>query len=142
MAWWTWLLLGLILLFVELLTPGGFYLMFFGISALLVGLLTALGFIGPAWTQWLIFSGVAVAAVALIRRRLMLRMLPSSPAPDIDSMVGETAVAMADIAADDIGKAELRGTAWNARNVSGREIRTGQRCKVERVEGLMLWIRE
>lgn len=141
MTWWTWLLLGLVLLFVELMTPSGFYLMFFGISALLVGLLTLMGFIGPTWTQWLIFSAVAIAAVALVRRRLMLRMLPLPAAPDIDSMIGETAVAMTDIAADDIGKAELRGTAWNARNVSGREIRTGQRCKVERVEGLMLWIR-
>jgi len=39
------------------------------------------------------------------------------------------------------GKAELRGTAWNARNVGDTPIAESQRCRVERVDGLTLWVR-
>ena len=31
MAWWIWAFLGLILLGVEITTPGGFYILFFGL---------------------------------------------------------------------------------------------------------------
>ena len=30
MEWWIWVVLGLALLLGEILTPGGFYLLFFG----------------------------------------------------------------------------------------------------------------
>ena len=32
MSWWLWLVLGLGLTALELLSPGGFYLIFFGLS--------------------------------------------------------------------------------------------------------------
>jgi len=34
----------------------------------------------------------------------------------------------------------LRGTAWNARNSSDRILVRGERCKVQRVDGLSLWV--
>ena len=36
MNWWMWAILGFVLLVAEMLTPGTFYLMFLGISALIV----------------------------------------------------------------------------------------------------------
>ena len=33
MIWWLWVLLGILLLAIELLTPGGFYVIFFGIAS-------------------------------------------------------------------------------------------------------------
>ena len=38
-------------------------------------------------------------------------------------------------------RAELRGVPWSARATSGVALRKGQRCRVERVEGLTLWVR-
>ncbi len=38
-------------------------------------------------------------------------------------------------------KAELRGVPWSARAASGIALRKGQRCRVERVDGLTLWVR-
>ena len=32
MLWWYWLLLGLLLLGAEMMTPGGFYILFFGLA--------------------------------------------------------------------------------------------------------------
>ena len=56
LTWWMWMILGLVLLACEMITPGTFFFMFLGISGLLIGLggpglLPAL----PAW--------VALAAV-------------------------------------------------------------------------------
>jgi membrane protein implicated in regulation of membrane protease activity len=59
MAWWLWLLGGIALLGVEVLTPGGFYVMFFGVGALVVGLLVGLQAGGPPWVQWLDWGSTA-----------------------------------------------------------------------------------
>jgi len=52
--------------------------------------------------------------------------------------VGETAVPMEDIAAGEIGRAELRGTVWSARNASAEPLVRGRRCRVVRVDGLLI----
>src|SRR3970040_1113492 len=58
MAWWIWVLGGLVLLLAEVLTPGGFFIVFFGAGAILVGVLKGLGWNGPAWAEWLRLSGL------------------------------------------------------------------------------------
>jgi len=62
----------------------------------------------------------------------------SSPSKEVDNLVGELATAMEDIAVDAMGKAELRGAAWNARNVGDTPLSRTQRCRVRRVDGLTL----
>lgn len=141
MLWWVWILLGFLLLLAELLTPGGLYLLFFGVAAILVGLLAGLSLIGPPWVQWFMFSVFSVVALSLFRRPLLKRLRPAALAQEVDSLVGETAIALEDMAADAVGKAELRGAAWNARNVGGNSLARGQRCTVEKVDGLMLFVR-
>ena len=71
MLWWVWILLGFLLLLAELLTPGGLYLLFFGVAAIVVGLLGGLNLIGPPWMQWLMFSILSVVALSLFRRPLL-----------------------------------------------------------------------
>lgn len=139
LTWWLWLLGGSALLVLELITPGGFYVFFFGIGAIIVGLLAASGLGGPAWMQWLLFAGISIAALAVFRRPLLRQF--NVPHHNVDSMIGEEAVALADIRADGIGKAELRGSVWTARNGSEAGIAAGQRCRVERIEGLTLHVR-
>jgi membrane protein implicated in regulation of membrane protease activity len=141
MEWWIWLLVGLLLLLTEVLTPGGFYFLFFGIGALVTGVLAGFDVAGPVWAQWLLFSTISVVSLLLLRPHL-IKMMGSSSAHEVDSFVGETCVAVDDIPVNGFGKAEMRGTAWNARNVGQRPLARGERCKVERVEGLLLWIRE
>jgi membrane protein implicated in regulation of membrane protease activity len=59
----------------------------------------------------------------------------------VDSLIGETALALEDIAPGAIGKAELRGACWTAHNAGDKPIHRSERPKVERVEGLTLYIR-
>jgi len=141
MAWWLWLLLGLALLGIEMLTPGGFFTIFFGVAALVVGVLARFGLAGPAWMQWIWFSGLSVASLLLFRKPLLEWMGQRDvKRPEVDSLVGETAVVLEPIPASGVGKAELRGTSWSARSVDGAALPAGRRCRVERVDGLTLWI--
>jgi len=140
MEWWIWILLGLALLLGELLTPGGFYIIFFGIGAIVVGTLAGLNVAGPVWFQVILFCVASVVTLWLFRERL-LQLTQGESRDDIDSLVGETAVMMAEVPVNSVGKAEMRGTSWNARNVGERTLSRGERCKVERVEGLTIFVR-
>jgi len=140
MTWWIWILIGLSLVFVEVITPGGFYMLFFGVGALAVGLLALADLAGPAWLQVLLFSIVSVCALWLFREKLM-QSFQSKAQNSVDSYIGETGHAVDEIAVNAVGKVELRGTAWSARNVGATSLSTGSRCVVERVEGLTLVVR-
>jgi hypothetical protein len=59
----------------------------------------------------------------------------------MDTLEGELAIPMDDLAPGAVGKAELRGTSWTAQNADDRPLAKGQRCRVVRVEGLTLFIR-
>lgn len=143
MAAWTWLLLGLFLLVAELLTPGGFYVIFFGIGALVIG---ALGFAGlelSPTAQWLLFPLVSIGSLALFRRPMMgFFKIPSAASSErVDSLVGQTAVALGELTPGGLGQVELRGSPWSAKNVGAAAIHRGARVVVERVAGLELDVR-
>jgi inner membrane protein len=140
MPWWLWMLFGLMLLILEVHTFGGFYLLFFGIGALLVGFLTAIGATDADWLQWLLFSILSVVTLALFRRPIVMRLTPAA-SDRVDSLVGETAIVNEDIPSGGVGKAELRGSVWNARNGGTTALRGGTRCRVERIDGLTVWLR-
>jgi inner membrane protein len=141
MPWWAWVVLGLGLVLLELLTPLGFYLIFFGVGALALGAFAGLHLPVPLWAEWVLFSGCSILAMLLFRRPLLRRFHPRGQPPAIDSMVGEPATALEDIAVGGTGRVELRGTTWGARNVGAQPVTRGQRCTVEKLEGLSLWVR-
>lgn len=138
MAWWLWVLLGIGLLVVELVTPGGLFALFFGAGALLTAILAAVG--AGATAQWVAFSVLSVVLLATLRRALQER-LSTKGGPPVDSLIGEEVTLLDDLPEGGEGKVELRGVPWSARAASGLALRKGQRCRVERVEGVTLWVR-
>jgi len=141
-AWWLWIVLGVVLLAAEILTPGGFYIFFFGASAVCVGVLKLLGFTQGLVSEGLLFVGLSVAGVAFLRRPLQERFRAQAPdSPDVDALVGEAAIAVQEIAPGGYGKVELRGSVWNAKNEEEAAIGAGERCRVARVDGLTLHVR-
>jgi inner membrane protein len=142
MLWWYWLLIGLGFLGLEMLTPGGFYFLFSGVAALVVGLMSLAGVAGPQWAQWALFSVATVLLLAVARKPLVAQLTTKrrhdGRRPEL---VGETATLIDDLPAGAVGKAELRGTNWSVRNAGDGALKRGQRCRVEKVEGLTLWVR-
>ena len=141
MFWWHWAVLGLFLAALEILTPGGFYLLFFGLGGLAVSVLALLGIGGPLWLQVLLFSLFSIVSVALFRNPL-LRMMQRKTEGNTraETLVGELAIPVTAIEPGAVAKAELRGTTWTARNRGTRAIAAGCRCKVVQVDGLVITI--
>ena len=138
MLWWAWLLVGFLLVFAELLTPGGFYLLFFGLAGIAVGLLSLAGVVLPAWGEWLTFTVLAIGATLVFRKPLLDRLQKRMPAQRGDELQGEIATPVEAILPGAVGKAELRGTSWNARNAAARALAAGERCRVVGMDGLQL----
>jgi len=92
--------------------------------------------------EWLLFSAISIVSLLLFRKPLLEWMKRREPPrAAVDSLIGETAVLTEDLPAGGVGKAELRGTSWNVRAREGTGLPRGQRTKVERVDGLTLWVR-
>jgi membrane protein implicated in regulation of membrane protease activity len=140
MEWWHWLAVGLILVALEMAASGGFYVIFFGIAALVIGGLHMVDMAGPAWVQFLLFSVLSIASLVFFRSPMMKWLQLDQPGRDVDSLVGQIATPVDDIVPGAVGRAELRGTVWSARNESQLAIIKGQRCKVVRVDGLMIFL--
>ena len=138
MIWWLWMLVGIGLLSLEMVAQGSLFFLFFGLSAFFVGGLTAMGIAGPAWMQWALFSGFSILDLALLRGPLKARLNLRGSSRPVDSLVGEEAVLLEDIAPGGVGKVELRGSSWNAK--CRAPLAKGRRARVEAVEGLTLWI--
>lgn len=142
MAWWVWMLLGAALLALEMLTPGTFFVLFFGVAALVVGALVGIGLTGEAWVQWLLFSVLSLVSLLAFRGRLLAYFSKSrSSTVGTESLLGEVATLLEDLEPGAVGKAELRGAAWSVRHREERPLPRGQRCRVEKVDGLTLWVR-
>lgn len=138
MEWWGWIIVGFVCLAGEILTPGGFYLLFFGIAGVIVGLLDLTLLPDQPWIDWLLFSTMAIGATVLLRPKLMTLTEPPESRDDRDSLVGQSITLEQSLAPDEVGQAELRGSPWRIKNVGMRPIISGQRCVVRSVNGLML----
>ena len=139
-AWWHWFALGLILIALEMAAAGGFYIIFFGIAAVIVGTLVLAGVGGSVWVQLLLFSILSVLSLLFFRSPMMRWLKLDRDGVDVDSLVGETAIAKETIAPGAIGRVELRGTAWTARNRGLETLATGTRCVVVGVDRLTLFV--
>ncbi|WP_031494971.1 NfeD family protein [Bryobacter aggregatus] len=139
-TWWMWMVAGFAMLATEAVVPG-FFLLFFGFGAVFMGFFQLLIPGVDLWMELLIFLSVSSLWLALFRKRLIAYMERRSPSKVVDSIAGETATALEDILPQQRGKAELRGTSWSALNLGESAIVKAQRCKVERMEGLTLYVR-
>jgi inner membrane protein len=136
--WWHWFVLGLLLVLAEMAVAGGFYFIFFGVAAMVVGVLALFNLAGPIGMQLLLFSVLSVGSLVLFRSRLLRWFQREPQSPPVDTLVGEIGVASEDLAPGSVGHVELRGTSWTARNATSAVVTRGTRCRVVRVDGLTL----
>ena len=137
MAWWMWMILGLVLAVAEAQIPTNFFLLAFGVGGVGVGLLTLLGWLGQPWLEWLVFTLISTVSLVVFQRTLTRTEIDHA----VDDLTRETATVIEDVPANGVGRAELRGTTWSARSSTGVPIPRGTRCRVERVDGLTLLLR-
>ena len=139
MVWWIWVLIGLLLLSLEFVSST-MHIGLFAVGAFVVAILVGLGVHMPLWVQLVLFTLVSIISLLFVRP-ILVKKLRLSEKKQIDTLVGEQAMAMEDISPATLGKAELRGTTWTARNVGETTLMRGQRCVVAQVDGLTIHVR-
>ena len=142
MEWWGWAILGIACMVIEVHLTQDFTLFCVGVAAFVVTAVAAFAVDLPYWSHWLLFSALAVVVLLTVRKPLLGRLRPDRGRDaDFDYLLGEVATPSEDLAGNGVGKAELRGSVWTARNAEPTNLSKGQRCRVTRVEGLTVWIK-
>jgi membrane protein implicated in regulation of membrane protease activity len=140
-TWWTWLILGIVLMVAELLLPTGFFLFFFGVGGVITAFVALAGLLPSFIAQGLVFIAVSLFCVVLLRKPLLTKFHFRNRTHSVDSLVGQTAQALEPIPPQAFGKVELRGASWSALNTGSVLIAPEVRCRVEKIEGLTLHVR-
>lgn len=140
MLWWSWMVLGAVLLGAELLAiDAQFYLVFLGISAALIGLASLLGITLPEWAQWLAFAILSLVFFYTFRKSLYEKL--RSGAAELQIGLSEDTLSIAsELLPGSEGRAEHRGSKWTVRNTGSSVIAAGSRAKVVKVDGLTLHV--
>jgi inner membrane protein len=132
---WAWIILGLLLIGVELLAPGAFFL-WLGLAAIVTGLVDAV--LGLSWqAAALLFALLCVAAVILGRFVTRSKAQPESEAPlnqRGQSLVGRVFTLEAPIK-DGEGRIRIDDSSWR---VTGADRFAGAKVRVVRIEGSTL----
>ncbi len=138
---WSWWVLGFVLLAAELVAPGVF-LIWIGVAALAVGILSLMLWEVGFWTwqvQLVLFALLSVAAV-LLGRRFVLSTSETTDEPLLnqraESLVGRTAVLEKPIA-EGRGRIRLDVTFWV---VEGPDLPAGTRVRVVSTHGRNLTV--
>ena len=138
MAWWIWLLIGLLFLAIEF-ASATMRVGLFAVGAFVVAILIGVGVDLPLWAEILIFVSISILSLLFIRP-LIVRRLTLDKDAVVDSMIGSEAVALDEISTGGTGKVDFRGSTWSARNIGETALTSGQRCRVAAVDGLVLHV--
>lgn len=140
MVWWQWMVIGAVLLGAELLAiDAQFYLVFIGLSAILVGLAGLLGIEMALWVQWAAFGALALISMVTFRRQLYEKIRGNVEGFH-ENLAGDTVNVKADLAAGAETRIEYRGSKWTVRNSGSTTISGGSRATVVKIDGLTLYI--
>jgi membrane protein implicated in regulation of membrane protease activity len=133
---WSWWIIGLVLLAVELAAPGSFML-WFGVSALAVGVIS-LVLPWPWQAQIVVFAVLSLVSVVLSRRYLVRGAWSEEPMLNqrVRRLLGRTCTLREPIVSG-FGRLEIDDTVWR---VSGPNVPAGETVRVVGAEGPVLMV--
>lgn len=136
-----WLIIGLVMLFVELISVVLVFV-FFAIGALVTALLAAMGIIPDLQMQLLTFSVVSLGSLIFLRKYAQRFFNNKDKSQEYNEFVGETAMVIRDIPARGEGKLYYRGAEWKAISLDHTEIIAGSKVLIKKADGIVLIVKE
>lgn len=134
---WLCLLVGF--LFVEGMCPIHLVSIWFAVGALTAMVAAMLH--AALWVQIVLF--IAVSATLLLAFLPLVRKVlnPKLSATNVDAVIGSTGRVTAAIDNDvPCGQVKLGAMEWTARSTSGEPIETGTHIRVDRIEGVKVFV--
>jgi membrane protein implicated in regulation of membrane protease activity len=135
-----WLVLGVALIITEVTVPG-LVVVFFGLSALVVALLTLLIPSLSNEAAWLLFAVFSVVFLLTLRRwvRKVFTGKRSQVQDELrNDIAGRTAVVVVRIQPGQPGKVEFHGTNWQA--VSSETLEPGVQVRIVKQDSITLTV--
>lgn len=144
-AWIVWLILAAVFVGLEVMTPG-FFLLWFGIGALVSALLAMAGITSVA-VQIIVFLAVSVALLVgsrtIFERFLPLSNTARSLKTNVETMIGQVGtVVEPSRGALNEAAVKVYGSTWTAFPIEGEKPLTeGETVAVEHIEGNSIYVR-
>lgn len=129
---WSWFILGLILLIGEVFIPGVF-LLWFGLSAVVIGTLTLAPFTDVSWWPWqaqVVAFGVLSGLFVFVGRKYMPSDVENDDASQINRPLSRfkgRSATLLDPIENGVGRVKLGDTTWR---VKGRDLPAGSTVRV------------
>ena len=140
MTWWAWMVLGAVLFGAELFALDvQFYLVFLGLSAALVGLLSLSGVSMPEWSEWLLFAALSLISMFTFRKALYEKIRGNVPGFRAD-LAGDSVELPEGLDPGQSIRTAFRGSTWTVVNDGAEAVASGQRATIVRSEGLTLYV--
>lgn len=140
MQWMAWLWLALLILFIYVEVSTVTMVSLWFAAGALAALLASL-FQAELWLQVVLFvvvSGVMLAALRPVARKYFT---PKLTATNVDAIIGKEGIVCKKI--DNItceGRVKIAGMEWSARSTDGEEIAEGARIRVDKIEGVKVFV--
>lgn len=134
-----WLALMVIFLIVEAVCALHMVSIWFAAGALVAAVAALLN--ASLWLQVLLFLVVSCVILALMWPFVQKFLHPGQQKTNIDSIIGSEGLVTGDI--DNLtgqGQVKLGGMEWTARSTAGEPIRAGTRIRVDRIEGVKVFV--
>lgn len=122
-----WLIIGVALLCIEMLT-GTFHFLFFGLAAFLVALLSWL-FIDSLTLQISIFSLLSLMMVFVLKKKILFGSL------GFQNDISQNLIMSSSISKHSEGFLNYQGTMWTAVNTSNSDLNAGDLAQIIKTEG-------
>lgn len=134
------MVLGAILFGAEMFAVDAqFFLVFLGLSAIIVGIADLVGIVMPLWAQWAVFAVLSLVSMFTFRKSLYEKLRGNMPGFR-ESVTGDKVSIAEDLEPGSEARADLRGTRWTVRNVGNATISSGSQARVIKTEGLVLHV--
>ena len=134
-----WLALMVLFLIVEAVCALHLVSIWFAAGALVAAVAAMLN--AAVWLQVLLFLAVSCVVLALMWPFVKKFLNPGLQKTNIDSVIGTEGLVTGEI--DNLtaqGQVKLGGMEWTARSTSGEPIPVGTRIRVDRIEGVKVFV--
>ncbi|MCE7044352.1 NfeD family protein [Dyadobacter sp. CY312] len=136
-----WLIVGLIMLLVELVSVLLVFV-FFAIGALFTALLASIGLLPTIESQLIAFSVISLVSLFVLRKHAKRLLDNRGKHHEYNEFVGETALVIRDIPNNGHGKIYYRGAEWKAKSLTNTVIIAGSKVVIRRADGIVLIVEE
>ena len=143
MDYYLWFIAALVLSLIEILTPG-FVILWFGVSAGIVGLLDLLGLHDTFWQViiWIVLSLLLVIMSRTFFKTIFVKSPGENYKTNVDVLIGEQGIVTEEIDnVKGVGRIKVEGQDWAARSEDGSIIPVGKPVEIIRFEGVKLFVK-